>query len=72
MKVFDPEKMRYQMAINGYNIRTLAQATGISENGIGRTVRGKSVPRSDTIGRLMKALNCDYNDFFTDKEDPNT
>lgn len=67
MKKFDPEKLRYQMAMHGFNARTLSKASGVTENSVGRTLRGITVPHSDTLGKLIKAIGCDYNDLFTEE-----
>lgn len=67
MKRFDPEKFRYQMAMHGFNIRTLARYTGIHENTVGNISRGTSVPHSDTLGKLVSGIGCKYEDLFTEE-----
>ena len=54
------------MANRGFNVRSLAKASGMSEPGINRLINHDQKPRLDTLGKLAKALRVPASDLIKD------
>lgn len=65
MVKFDRSKLREQISLKGLNARTLAKETGISENTIGRILRGENLPQPATIKKIVAVLGCSPETFYT-------
>ena len=61
---FDRNKLKEQLAYKGITARGLAQETGLSENTIGRILRGENEPKPATLNKIASALGCKREDFF--------
>lgn len=47
----------------GHTLRTLAEATGISNQTLSRYARGLTEPRMSDLRKMARALKCTLNDF---------
>lgn len=56
--------MRVLMAKRELNIVQLSKLCNISRNSLSRILRGKQKPKTDTVAKICKALNCSYDEFF--------
>lgn len=65
MVKFDRNRLKEIIASKGMNARTLAKKCGISENTIGRALRGENVPQPATLDKIASALGCNKENFFT-------
>lgn len=61
------------MRINGVSMRGLSQKCGMGNNDtISRTLRGKTVPTMNTIGKILKATGLTYEEAFGQEENSGT
>ena len=61
--MFNPEKMRYQMALHGYSSSAVAKEIGVNVNTIQRTLRGATKPKPQTLKAIADVLDCSVSDF---------
>lgn len=58
-------KLEETMKLNNFNIKTLAEATGMHRNGISKILNNKnSGIEFDTLNKLCVALNCKVGDII--------
>lgn len=62
--MFNPEKMRYQMALRGYSSSAVAKKIGANVNTIQRTLRGATKPKPQTLKAIADVLDCSVSDFY--------
>lgn len=64
---FDIEKLQIERARQGKSIVELSRLTGLNIKTIIRIEKNKVVPRSQTVGKIAKALGKDVEDFILKK-----
>jgi len=57
-------RIRRARELKGWRIRHLAAAMDTTEGYLSNVERGKVIPRSDTLGRLARVLDCSPNDLM--------
>jgi len=66
MKELNTKKVRRLMAAKGYNVRTLADAAGLSYPALNGWLTRGVKPRIDTLGKLARALEVDIFDIVAE------
>ena len=62
----DTRKVRRLMAAKGYNVKTLAEAAGLSYPALNGWLTRGIKPRTDTLGKLARTLNVDIYELLKD------
>ena len=58
----DVKALRRAMAAQGFTVKGLAKAAGVSVPALNNWLNKGRKPRIDTLGKLAKALGCDIYD----------
>lgn len=64
MVELDVKKVRRIMAAKGYNVKSLAEAAGLSYPALNGWLTRGIKPRTDTLGKLAKTLEVDIYDIL--------
>lgn len=64
--ILDVKTLRRTMAAKGYTIASLARAAELSPTTLSRWINHGTTVRTDTIGRLARALDVDIYDIAKD------
>jgi transcriptional regulator with XRE-family HTH domain len=57
-------RVRKYLEDTGMSVEELAFRAGVSFQTVDNIVRGKTSPRKENIDRILRALNCNYEDIF--------
>lgn len=63
-KGYENKRLIKVMDKQGYNLRTLAEATGISERALWEIMKGRSFPRLDTILIICHTLETTIDSLY--------
>ena len=71
-KVFDSDKLLYQIALNGFKTSAqVAAKAGLHRNTLQNLIHGKNkTPERLTLFKLAIVLHCSPDDFLTDADEP--
>jgi transcriptional regulator with XRE-family HTH domain len=62
--IYDKDALRRLMVARGFDIPALARAAGVMPRTVNYIVRGMTMPRADTLGKLAHALHVSVARFY--------